>query len=75
MFLLFIGKRESGGSCTPIGEGPVEVGGPLRSLNESINNGASGGANMSPDDPAPDEEFALAVIQRTQVSTFFSAIN
>ncbi|XP_043477779.1 uncharacterized protein LOC122508474 isoform X2 [Leptopilina heterotoma] len=60
------GKREGSGSCSPIEECPFEEGGPLGPLNESVSNGASGSINMTPDDSAPDEEFALAVNQKTQ---------
>ena len=68
IIIFFSGKREGGGSCSPIEEWPAEVGGPLRPLNEFASNGASGGVNMTPDDPAPDEEFALAISQKSQVS-------
>lgn len=62
------GKRESIGGGNPVGNWPYSTGGPLRPLNSTVDGGGTaGGTNMTPDDPAPDEEFALAVAQKAQV--------
>lgn len=62
------GKRESIGGGNPVGNWPSSTGGPVRPLNSTVGYGvAAGGANMTPDDPAPDEEFALAFAQKAQV--------
>ncbi|XP_043786449.1 tricalbin-1-like isoform X2 [Apis laboriosa] len=43
------------------------IGGLSRAINNTGGNGvAPGGANMTPEDTAPDEEFALAITQKTQ---------
>ncbi|XP_043263343.1 tricalbin-3-like isoform X4 [Colletes gigas] len=58
------GKREGTGSGNYIGNNPPSSGGSPR-----VTTGygtAPGGANMIPEDPAPDEEFALAITQKTQ---------
>ncbi|XP_011333563.2 uncharacterized protein LOC105277101 isoform X2 [Ooceraea biroi] len=67
------GKRESTGGGNPAGNWPSSTGGPVRPLNSTVGyggsgvgGGAAGGTNMTPDDPAPDEEFALAVTQKAQ---------
>lgn len=80
VLFFLLGKRESNGGGSPAGNWPSSTGGPARSLNGAIGygsgggggggvGGAAGGINMTPDDPAPDEEFALAVTQKAQVST------
>lgn len=58
------GKRESNGGGNPLGNWPSSTGGPVRPLNSTV--GGQGAANMTPDDPAPDEEFALAIAQKAQ---------
>jgi len=72
----FSGKRESTGGGNPAGNWPSSTGGPVRPLNSTVGGGGggvggyggtAGGTNMTPDDPAPDEEFALAVTQKAQV--------
>ncbi|XP_011260825.1 uncharacterized protein LOC105254043 isoform X3 [Camponotus floridanus] len=63
---LFLGKRESTGGGNPAGNWPSSTGGPVRPLNSTVCGGGAGGTNMTPDDPAPDEEFALAVAQKAQ---------
>ena len=61
------GKRESAGGGNPVGNYPPSTGCPPRVVNSTAGYGAApGGANMSPEDPAPDEEFALAITQKTQ---------
>ncbi|EFN74083.1 Protein piccolo [Camponotus floridanus] len=60
------GKRESTGGGNPAGNWPSSTGGPVRPLNSTVCGGGAGGTNMTPDDPAPDEEFALAVAQKAQ---------
>ncbi|XP_071647824.1 uncharacterized protein [Temnothorax longispinosus] len=61
------GKRESIGGGSPFGSWPYSTGGPIRPLCSNVGGGgAAGGTNMTPDDPAPDEEFALAVAQKAQ---------
>ncbi|GAB1862970.1 Protein piccolo [Camponotus japonicus] len=60
------GKRESTGGGNPAGNWPSSTGGPVRPLNSTVYGGGAGGTNMTPDDPAPDEEFALAVAQKAQ---------
>ncbi|XP_029679460.1 uncharacterized protein LOC115245325 isoform X3 [Formica exsecta] len=61
------GKREFTGGGNPVGNWPSSTGGPVRPLNSTVcSDGAAGGTNMTPDDPAPDEEFALAVAQKAQ---------
>ncbi|XP_053973613.1 uncharacterized protein LOC128873790 isoform X2 [Hylaeus volcanicus] len=61
------GKREGTGSGNYIGNCPPSTGGPPRIINSTTGYGtAPGGANMIPEDPAPDEDFALAITQKTQ---------
>lgn len=61
------GKRESIGGGNSINNYPPSIGGPPRVINSTAVYGtAPGGSNMSPDDPAPDEEFALAITQKAQ---------
>ncbi|XP_011687218.1 PREDICTED: uncharacterized protein LOC105449622 isoform X1 [Wasmannia auropunctata] len=61
------GKRESIGGGNLVGNWPYSTGGPIRPLGSTVGGGgAAGGTNMTPDDPAPDEEFALAVAQKAQ---------
>lgn len=63
-----LGKRESIGGGSPVSNWPYTTGGPVRPLSSNVGGGgAAGGTNMTPDDPAPDEEFALAITQKTQV--------
>ena len=67
-FYLVSGKREGAGGGNPVGNYPPSTGCPSRVVNSTAGYGAApGGANMSPEDPAPDEEFALAITQKTQV--------
>ncbi|XP_060817891.1 uncharacterized protein LOC132908177 isoform X1 [Bombus pascuorum] len=57
------GKREitRGGNCSGF------IGGPPKSINDTIRYGTvPGDANMIPEDTAPDEDFALAIAQKSQ---------
>lgn len=63
-----LGKRESIGGGNPVGNWPSSTGGLGRPLGSTVGGGAAGGGNMTPDDPAPDEEFALAIAQKSQVN-------
>ncbi|KAG7206474.1 hypothetical protein KM043_003819 [Ampulex compressa] len=61
------GKRETTGGGNPGGNWPSSTGGPGRPVNGTSGYGAAtGGVTMSPDDPAPDEEFAIAITQKAQ---------
>lgn len=70
-FSLFFcaGKRDIiGGSSIS----NCSIGGLSRAINNTGGYSvAPGGANMTPEDTAPDEEFALAITQKTQVRNFF----
>ncbi|XP_076236391.1 uncharacterized protein LOC143180510 [Calliopsis andreniformis] len=60
------GKREGIGGGNSIGNYPSSTGGPPRVINSTVYGTAPGGANMNAEDPAPDEEFALAITQKAQ---------
>ncbi|XP_076303310.1 uncharacterized protein LOC143221730 isoform X2 [Lasioglossum baleicum] len=61
------GKREAAGGGNCFGNSPSSTGGPPRISNSTAGDGtAPGGGNMTPEDLAPDEEFALAITQKAQ---------
>nr|XP_034188727.1 tricalbin-1-like isoform X2 [Osmia lignaria] len=61
------GKRESTGGGNPTNNCPSFTGCSNRGTNNTTGYGsAPGGANMTPEDTAPDEEFAIAITQKTQ---------
>ncbi|XP_076376389.1 uncharacterized protein LOC117225022 isoform X1 [Megalopta genalis] len=61
------GKREAAGGGNGVGNCPASAGGAARIGNGTAGYGtAPGGGNMTPEDLAPDEEFALAITQKAQ---------
>lgn len=68
-FGSFVGKREATGGGYTTGISPGAIGGPPKAVNNTAGyvTAPSGGANMIPEDTIPDEEFALAITQKTQV--------
>ncbi|XP_017880570.1 uncharacterized protein LOC108625242 isoform X2 [Ceratina calcarata] len=60
------GKREGNWMGNSTSNYPGSIGSSTKAVNNTGNGTAPGGANMSPEDTATDEEFALAVTQKTQ---------
>ncbi|KAK2576841.1 hypothetical protein KPH14_005474 [Odynerus spinipes] len=61
------GKREVVGGGSPVKTSPASAGASSKSLNGAPACSTAGGpANMTLNDPAHDEEFALAIAQKTQ---------
>ncbi|XP_015584742.1 uncharacterized protein LOC107262744 isoform X2 [Cephus cinctus] len=64
------GRRESGGDSSLVGHWPGPSGASFRPFNDSSScSPVITGTTMTPDDPAPDEEFALAVTQKAERDT------
>lgn len=66
------GKRDSGQNNSPVGFLPLPTAGTAAAIVGDLpgqyNVLAASGAKMTPDDPASDDEFALAVAHKSLVS-------